>query len=609
MKLLSYVNDKCQWGFLVEDPVSEEELVIDLAAALGFLNEFCGDRTVGYFLNRPNFFPAGVPATLLELLEGGETAMREAEKLQRFCKRFLAQSDRSSLLGYAGHRLNEITFLAPIPEPRLLWGLVGNVPSFARCKWPMKQLQLVPQGHQRPLGTVVAHRVKTSSISTGGNAELGIIIGRRARNVSMENAMQYVAGFTVVNDMCQGLYAEKINALKAEAGDCVADEKERSRRSLAVGSPVDGEDIYGILSASWSGKYADRMCGIGPWMVTPDEVGDVYDLIATCCCNDQKLGRGHTGSLLVGVERAISYYSRFATLFPGDIIHFGAVGKDGYGVSPEAIAAGEGVFSAEFEGIGRLELHTVFHDKAAEAAAPPRRRQTVPAAPQSPADLDAIRLRNFYLVYGNSRRPGPNGLQPRPYPRFLCVPGSAVGSCRAPSEFNTPELSAGAEVCAVIGRTIRGCSATNVMEAVAGIAPMLVLENRSLQLDRQRARIAFDREWALPEMYGRWGDASNLVPDSYLPEVSPGNLVLRLDTPCGSQEYRFSDYVLGLTDVLSFINSYITLYPGDVVSLGALGEAIDLAPELERRGSVALSLRAGEVMLQKEVSWREATLS
>ena len=85
MKLLSYVNDKCQWGFLVEDPVSEEELVIDPAAALGFLNEFCGDRTVGYFLNRPNFFPAGVPATLLELLEGGETAMREAEKLQRFC--------------------------------------------------------------------------------------------------------------------------------------------------------------------------------------------------------------------------------------------------------------------------------------------------------------------------------------------------------------------------------------------------------------------------------------------------------------------------------------------------------------------------------------------
>lgn len=609
MKLLSYVNDKCQWGFLLEDPVSGEEVVIDPAAALGFLNDFCGDRTVGYFLNRPNFFPAGVPATLLELLEGGETAMREAEKLLRFCRRFLAQSDRSSLLGYAGHRPDEITFLSPIPEPRLLWGLVGNVPSFARCKWPMKQLQLVPQGHQRPLGTVVAHRVKTSSISTGGNAELGIIIGRRARNVSMENAMQYVAGFTVVNDMCQGLYAEQINAVKAASGEQVADEKERGRHVLAVGSPVNGEDIYGILSASWSGKYADRMCGIGPWMVTPDEVGDVYDLIATCYCNDRKLGRGHSGALLVGVERAISYYSRFATLFPGDIIHFGAVGKDGYVMSPEVIASGEGIFSAEFEGIGRLELHTVFHDKAAEAAAPPVKRRTVPASPASPAELDAIRLRNFYLVYGNSRRPGPNGLLPRPYPRFLCVPGSAVGSCRAPSEFNTPKLSAGAELCAVIGRTIRGRSAAEVMEAVAGVAPMLVLENRSLLLDRQRARIAFDREWALPEMYGRWGDASNLVPDSYLPANSLETLLLQLDTPCGSQEYRFTDYALGLADVLSFINSYITLYPGDVVSLGALGEAVDLASELERNGSAAVTLRAGGLTLRKMVCWREAILS
>ena len=135
------------------------------------------------------------------------------------------------------------------------------------------------------------------------------------------------------------------------------------------------------------------------------------------------------------------------------------------------------------------------------------------------------------------------------------------------------------------------------------------MENRSLRLDRQRALIAFDREWALPEMYGRWGDASNLVPDSYLPADSMENLVLQLDTPCGSQEYRVADYVLGLADVLSFINSYITLYPGDVVSLGALGDAVDLAPEMERNGHVAVHLRAGGVTLQKEVCWRETILS
>ena len=593
MKLLSYRNPGCQWGIVIDDSVSKRQYVLDPAAATQYIRDFCGDRTVGYFLLSPDLFRNGVPNTMVEFLETGPEGMEQAARLKRFAELFIVQTNRS-LLTAAAHELDEIEFLPPIPEPRLLWGLVGNVPSFARGKWPMKQLQLVPQGHQRPLGTVVPHNGRMRVPPVGSNVELGVVIGGECRNVEMADVKNYIAGFTIVSDMCIGLHVDMIEKLDAAA--------KSTQGAAASGNPIASDEIYSILSASWSGKYVDRMCPVGPWIVTPDEIGDPYDLLESTWRNGEFLGRGHTGGTLVGFERAISYYSRFATLYPGDIIHLGAVGKDGYSPTPRDLAVPDYWQGAEIEHIGMLKNFVTFHSPEEEKKQPPVPCSAANRRINAPADLDSIRLRNNYFLYGNSRDPEVAAtLPPQPYPRFFCTPGSAVGTVRAPSHYFTARLHASAQLGAVIGRTCRGLTAEHAMEAVAGFTPLLVIDNRSMRLNLARTELAFERERAMPEMYGRWGDAANLTADRFVPLDSLLAMPLRLSAAGKEKEYDPRNYVLPFAEVISYISSYISLYPGDVIAFGELAAGIDLEPELTRQNSIVVRLYWSDGVMGKTI--------
>lgn len=131
--------------------------------------------------------------------------------------------------------------------------------------------------------------------------ELGVVIGTAARYVSEADALQYVAGYCVVNDLSEREY------------------------QLERGGTWD------------KGKGCDTFGPIGPWLVTADEVPDPQQLSLWLEVNGRRVQDGSTSTMVFGVAQLVSYISRFMTLYPGDIISTGTPPGVGMGQKPAAV--------------------------------------------------------------------------------------------------------------------------------------------------------------------------------------------------------------------------------------------------------------------------------
>ena len=131
--------------------------------------------------------------------------------------------------------------------------------------------------------------------------ELGVIIGTSARYVEETDALSHVAGYCVVNDVSEREY------------------------QLERGGTCD------------KGKGCDTFGPVGPWLVTPDEVGDPQNLKLWLDLNGKRRQSGSTGTMIFNVATLIAYISRFMTLEPGDLITTGTPPGVGMGVKPEAL--------------------------------------------------------------------------------------------------------------------------------------------------------------------------------------------------------------------------------------------------------------------------------
>ena len=139
--------------------------------------------------------------------------------------------------------------------------------------------------------------------------EIALVIGKRGRNIAREEAMNYVEGFTCLNDI--------------------------TARDL---QKKDGQ---------WTrGKGFDTFCAVGPWMVPAHHV-DVAKLAVRTLLNGEQKQAGHIGQLIFGLDVILSYVSRFLTLEPGDLIATGTP----EGVGP--MKPGDSV-TVQIEGIGAL---------------------------------------------------------------------------------------------------------------------------------------------------------------------------------------------------------------------------------------------------------------
>ena len=139
------------------------------------------------------------------------------------------------------------------------------------------------------------------SKKTDWEVELGVVIGSIARYVEESEALNYVAGYAVVNDVSE-------RAFQMERG------------------------------GTWDkGKGCDTFGPVGPWLVTRDEVGDVQKLDMWLDVNGQRMQTGSTRTMIFHVARLVSYTSQFMTLEPGDIITTGTPPGVGAGKKPNPI--------------------------------------------------------------------------------------------------------------------------------------------------------------------------------------------------------------------------------------------------------------------------------
>lgn len=147
--------------------------------------------------------------------------------------------------------------------------------------------------------------------------ELAFVIGRKAKRVSPEEALDYVFGYTVMND-------------------------------------VSARDLQ-LTEGQWTrGKTIDTFAPIGPWIVTADEIPDPHSLDISLSLNGKEMQRSNTKELIFNVPYIVSFLSQTMTLLPGDMISTGTPFGVGMGRSPQVWLKDGDVTEATVQGIGTL---------------------------------------------------------------------------------------------------------------------------------------------------------------------------------------------------------------------------------------------------------------
>lgn len=147
--------------------------------------------------------------------------------------------------------------------------------------------------------------------------ELAIVIGKTARYVGIDAALDHVAGYCVANDVSErGFQTER--------------------------------------SGQWTkGKSADSFGPIGPWLVTPDELPDVHNLSMKLTVNGETMQSGSTRTMVFDVPAIVSHLSQFMSLHPGDVISTGTPPGVGMGMTPPKYLSVGDVVELSIEGLGR----------------------------------------------------------------------------------------------------------------------------------------------------------------------------------------------------------------------------------------------------------------
>lgn len=562
MKLATFLHDGVErWGVVLRDSPTDRDVLVEPAAAAADL-AWSISSTSGYSASRPPFAADDWPDTLPAFLGLGDAGMRELERFVRFLERFVEQSDEA-FLARVGHPFDEVELLAPIPRPRLCWGLVTNSPSFARNNPGIRHINLFPLGHQRPQGSVVGagapvlmkHGHHDPAMSY--NVELGVVIGTGGRYIPIERAMEHVAGYTTINDVAGNHYYGRVPG-------------NEGRRYLL---PPGYEDWFVQATASWGGKIADTLCPMGPYLVTKDEIGDPYDLLVHTRQDGRTRNRAHTSATILGIERVIAWYSSFARLEPGDVLHFGTMGIDGLVIERDVLETRGAELEVEIEDVGVLRNPVQIVPPGERVPFDRHPSYAVRAAAlEPPLERDAWRVdraRHVFTAFGNHDRADEEGLPRIAIPRFLTGPASALAASGARVEIppRATELEIGIELAAVVARLAAEVDEDEAGTLVLGLTPMLSVCDRSLEEDAIEPARPGERH--IPAVYGRWADGFNIVLDRPAPVVDDWR-GRRMTVAVDGREVTAStsDYLVGVAELLASISPVTTLFPGDVITLG-----------------------------------------
>jgi len=491
--------------------------------------------------------------------------------------------------------------LAPaVPYPPLYIYNHGNSPTIykrqagGRKQWEMTR---IPHFRIRPWSSLSGHG-ETISLRQGCGLsfglELGIVIGRRAYRVGREHAAEHIAGVVGLNDGFMGGIFSGYNTNTPE-------------RVCTV-------HVHATDTIS---KSADGMGGIGPWIVTVEElqhdhverVGTqrletmkeathksscIYDLLLRSFLDGKCVDRAYSGAYLLDAEFLIACLSRFMTLETGTVIGLGSAGWDGIrsylGEAPDASRE----IGVEIEKYGRLTqkiTRRVQPGDLTDGAVVTRRRMSGLSHAPSP---DEKAPKAFWQLWGNYKRadeleniPDWVGLCPYLYPKSvlrddtspLVIPPHAT------------QVACTVQLAAVMGDgPLYDKPAREVMRNVAGVAVMMQLWDRSFV---EKFRDMTDYEYRSGKLLGYLADGfcrmGKIVPLARAADLSDLRMTIRCSDG-GRAETGTSEYRRGLDIMIEAICHGTTVFPGDVFSLGRAGAPLVL--ESDKRLPAGTTLTA-----------------
>jgi 2-keto-4-pentenoate hydratase/2-oxohepta-3-ene-1,7-dioic acid hydratase in catechol pathway len=248
---------------------------------------------------------ATLPTDMITFLEQGDSALQKM--------RALIASEKNRI------PLADIQLLAPIPRPRKFLGIGLNYADhidetgLEKPEYPLfftKQSSCV-------IGNGDAIQIPSVSEKVDYEGELAFVIGKKCKNVSLENAHEVIAGFTIVNDVT------------------VRD--------------------WQIRTPTWTlGKSFDTHGPMGPWLVTADEISNPHDLSLKTWVDDELRQNSNTRFMMFNCYEMIAYLSQAMTLEVGDVISTGTPSGVGVKMKPRGYLKAGQVVKIEIEGIGTL---------------------------------------------------------------------------------------------------------------------------------------------------------------------------------------------------------------------------------------------------------------
>ena len=295
------------------------------------LNFTCAARLAAAGEARPQkLADALAPAGMRDFLECEGRAMAAARESIQFFESSgtrLGPNDETLL-----YDPKDVKLLAPLPNPtsvRDFYAFETHVKKgFEKRGEPMpEEWYQIPvyykSGHHNIIGTGEDVAWPSFTQKFDYELELAAIIGKQGRNIPAGRASEYIAGFTVMNDFS-------------------ARDIQRQEMKVRLG-PAKGKD--------WC-------TGLGPYLVTPDEIGDPYNLRMTARINGELWSDGNSGTIHWKFEQMIEFLSKDDTIYPGDVIGSGTVGA-GCGLELDRWVKRGDVIELEIEKIGVLRNRVV----------------------------------------------------------------------------------------------------------------------------------------------------------------------------------------------------------------------------------------------------------
>lgn len=246
------------------------------------------------------------------------------------CVRGDADLSRDCIRPAAGWRLD-----APLRDAPKLLALAGNFRKHVEesgLSAIEQDAVITPQVFCKPVSTAINAPgapvvIRRSNVFLDWEAELAVVIGRRGRNISADEAHDYVFGYTIINDISERAF----------------------NRGVANRKVREYDPFFDWLI----GKWFDGSAPLGPELVTADEISDPHNLRIRLWVNDQLMQDASTSQMIHRIPRVIAYVSQVLTLEPGDILAMGT--PEGVGKARGICLKDEDRVRCEIEGLGTLE--------------------------------------------------------------------------------------------------------------------------------------------------------------------------------------------------------------------------------------------------------------